>query len=163
MSGIARAELHISLRDKLNMGLNAAKNKVNRAVGSMQSKLNSLKSSGMHALSSIGSQIPGIGSAIGLLANPAALAAAAIGAVGTAIGYATNKANEWWESMAQINVTAELSRGQLKKLSDKLLEIGSRNVAPLEEIPKAFNRIISAGLTVNQSINGCIRTNFKSS
>ncbi|WP_407512895.1 hypothetical protein, partial [Elizabethkingia miricola] len=33
-----------------------------------------------------------------------------------------------------------------------LLDVGARNVAPLEEIPKAFGRIISAGLDVNQSM-----------
>ncbi|MCV9929508.1 phage tail tape measure protein [Flavobacterium sp. LS1R49] len=152
MSGTARMELHLSLRDKLAMGLNGAKNKVNKAVGSMQSKLDGLRSSGAKALSALGGEIPELGSAMALLTNPIALGVAAIGAMGAAIGYATKKANAWWESMAQINVTAELSKKQLGKLSDKLLEIGSRNVAPLEEIPKAFNRIISAGLTVNQSM-----------
>ncbi len=145
-------ELHISLREKLNMGLNSAKNKVNKAVNQMQGKLNSLRSSGAKMLSSLGGEIPQLGEALALLANPLALTVAGIGAVGAAIGYATKQANAWWESMAQINVTAELSRDKLKKLSDKLLEIGSRNVAPLEEIPKAFNRIISAGLSVNQSM-----------
>lgn len=145
-------ELHISLRDKLNMGLNSAKNKVNKAVNQMQGKLNSLRSSGSKMLSSLGGEIPQLGEALALLANPLALTVAGIGAVGAAIGYATKQANAWWESMSQINVTAELSRDKLKKLSDKLLEIGSRNVAPLEEIPKAFNRIISAGLSVNQSM-----------
>lgn len=145
-------ELHISVREKLNMGLNSAKNKVNKAVNQMQGKLNSLRSSGAKMLSSLGGEIPQLGEALALLANPLALTVAGIGAVGAAIGYATKQANAWWESMAQINVTAELSRDKLKKLSDKLLEIGSRNVAPLEEIPKAFNRIISAGLSVNQSM-----------
>ena len=145
-------ELHISLRDKLNMGLNSAKNKVNKAVNQMQGKLNTLRSSGSKMLSSLGGEIPQLGEALALLANPLALTVAGIGAVGAAIGYATKQANAWWESMAQINVTAELSRDKLKKLSDKLLEIGSRNVAPLEEIPKAFNRIISAGLSVNKSM-----------
>lgn len=145
-------ELHISLREKLNMGLNSAKNKVNRAVNQMQGRLNSLRSSGSRALSALGAEIPQLGEALSLLANPLALAVAGIAAIGAAIGYATKQANAWWESMAQINVTAELSRDKLKKLSDKLLEIGSRNVAPLEEIPKAFNRIISAGLSVNKSM-----------
>lgn len=152
MSGTARMDLHISLRDRLDMGLNAAKRKVNSAVGSMQARLNSLRSSGAQALSSLGGEIPELGSAFALLANPIALGAAAVGALGTAIAYATKKANAWWDSMAQINVTAELTKKQLGKLSDKLLEIGSRNVAPLEEIPKAFNRIISAGLSVNKSM-----------
>ncbi|QSW90714.1 phage tail tape measure protein [Flavobacterium endoglycinae] len=152
MSATARMELHISLREKLSMGLNSAKNKVNKAVNQMQGKLNSLRSSGAKMLSAFGAEIPQLGEALALLTNPIALVVAGVGAVAAAIGYATKQANAWWESMAQINVTAELSRDRLKKLSDKLLEIGSRNVAPLEEIPKAFNRIISAGLTVKQSM-----------
>ncbi|MEO6176789.1 MAG: phage tail tape measure protein [Flavobacterium circumlabens] len=148
----ARMDLHLTLREKLSMGLNSAKNKVNKAVNQMQGKLNSLRSSGAKMLSALGDEIPQLGDALALLANPLALTVAGVGAVAAAIGYATKQANAWWESMAQINVTAELSRDKLKKLSDKLLEIGSRNVAPLEEIPKAFNRIISAGLSVNQSM-----------
>lgn len=145
-------ELHISLREKLNMGLNSAKNKVNSAVNHMQKKLSSLRSSGSKMLSAWGAEIPQLGEALALLANPIALTVAGVAAIGAAIGYATKRANAWWESMAEINVTAELSRDKLAKLSNKLLEIGSRNVAPLEEIPKAFNRIISAGLSVNQSM-----------
>lgn len=150
MGATARMELHISLREKLNMGLNSAKNKVNNAVNGMQKKLNSLK--GSKILSAWGAEIPQLGEALSLLANPIALTVAGVTAIGAAIGYATKQANAWWESMAEINVTAELSRDKLKKLSDKLLDIGSRNVAPLEEIPKAFNRIISAGLSVNKSM-----------
>lgn len=152
MGATARMELHLSLREKLSMGLNSAKNKVNKAVNHMQGKLNSLRSDGSKMLSAFGAEIPKLGDALDLLANPIALTVAGVTAVGAAIGYATKKANEWWESMAEINVTAELSRDKLKKLSDKLLEIGSRNVAPLKEIPKAFNRIISAGLSVNKSM-----------
>lgn len=152
MAATARMELHMSLRDKLNMGLNSAKNKVNTAVNQMQGKLSTLRSGGSKMLSKLGAEIPQLGEALSLLANPIGLVVGGITAIGAAVGYATKQANAWWESMAQINVTAELSRDKLKKLSDKLLEIGSRNVAPLEEIPKAFNRIISAGLTVNQSM-----------
>lgn len=45
-----------------------------------------------------------------------------------------------------------MTQKELGGLSDKLLEIGARNVAPLEEVPEAFNRIISAGLSVNDSL-----------
>lgn len=87
--------------------------------------------------------------ALGLLANPYALAAAA-----AMIFIAVSaKSNHNGKSMAypngEINRTAELTKDGLSGLSDKLLEIGSRNVAPLEEVPKAFNRIISAGEAVS--------------
>jgi TP901 family phage tail tape measure protein len=148
----AKMELHLSLRDKLSMGLNAAKDKVNKSVGSMQSKLSGLRGTAAQSLGEIGSQIPGVGSAMALLVNPIGAVVAGVTAAGGAIAYATGKANDWHESMAQINVTAELSKDKLKNLSDKLLGIGGRNVAPLEEVPKAFNRIISAGLSVNESL-----------
>lgn len=152
MAGIAKLQLLIDIKEKLNVGLNKAKQKVDRAVNGMQRKLNTISLNTSKAFGAIADQIPGVGSALGMLANPYALAAAAAVALTGAIVSCTLKANEWHEQMAEINVTAELSKDKLGKLSDKLLEIGSRNVAPLEEVPKAFNRIISAGLSVNDSL-----------
>jgi len=54
--------------------------------------------------------------------------------------------------MAQINVTAGLSNAELAKMSDQMLDIGKRNAAPLEEVPQAFNKIISAGLNAEQAL-----------
>lgn len=152
MAGIAKLQLLIDIRDRLNVGLNRARQRVDRAVNGIQRRLNSISTSTMQAFGAIRDQIPGVGSALALLANPYAAAAAAAGALAGAIAACTVKANEWHEKLAEINVTAELSRDKLGKLSDKLLEIGGRNVAPLEEVPKAFNRIISAGLSVNDSL-----------
>src|SRR5690606_18477330 len=47
---------------------------------------------------------------------------------------------------------AGLSKKELRGLSDELLDIGARNASPIEEVPKAFGRIISAGLDVDQSL-----------
>lgn len=152
MGGLAKLQLLIEIKDKLNVGLNKAKQSVNKAVGGMQRKLNSISTSTTKAFGAIRDQVPGVGSALGMLANPyAAIAAAAMLAVG-AITKCTFAANDWHKQMAEINVTAELSKNKLGKLSDKLLEIGGRNVAPLEEVPKAFSKIISAGLSVNDSL-----------
>ena len=148
----AKMELHLSLRDKLNMGLNAAKDKVNKSVGAMQSKLNGLRGTAAKSLGEIGNEVPQVGRVMSLLANPLAGATAGVLALGGAIAYSTDKALDWHKGMAEINVTAELSKDKLKGLSDKLLDIGGRNVAPLEEVPKAFQRIISAGLSVNDSL-----------
>ena len=152
MAGIAKLQLLIDIKDKLNIGLTKAKKKVDRAVNGMQRKLSSIKTSTLQAFGAITDQIPGVGSALSTLANPyTAIFAAATLAIG-AITTVTLKANEWHKQMAEINVTAELSKDKLRGLSDQLLEIGSRNVAPLDEVPKAFNRIISAGLSVNDSL-----------
>jgi len=152
MAGIAKLQLLIDIKEKLNVGFNKAKKKVDSAVNGMQRKLNTISLNTSKAFGAIKDQIPGVGSALGLLANPYAAAAAAAVALAGALATCTVKANEWHEKMAEINVTAELSKDKLGKLSDKLLEIGGRNVAPLEEVPKAFNRIISAGLSVNDSL-----------
>lgn len=152
MAGVARLQLLIDLRNNLRRGLDTARRQVNQAVGGMQNRLNAFRSNVISGLSSIGEQIPMVGGAIGMLANPFALvttaATLAIGAITTC----TTAANDWHVQMAEINVTAELSKDMLGKLSDKLLEIGGRNVAPLEEVPKAFSKIISAGLSVNESL-----------
>lgn len=152
MAGIAKLQLLIDIKEKLNVGLNKAKQKVDRAVNGMQRKINSLNINTMKAFDAIKSEVPFVGRAVDLLKNPYIAAAAAAVALTTAIAGCTMKANQWHDSMAEINVTAELSKDKLGKLSDKLLEIGGRNVAPLEDVPKAFNRIISAGLSVNDSL-----------
>lgn len=152
MGGLAKLQLLIEIKDKLNVGFNKAKQSVNKAVGGMQEKINSISSSTSKAFDAIKGQVPGLGGALSSLVNPyTAIIAAATLAV-SAITSATIAANNWHKQMAEINVTAELSKNKLGKLSDKLLEIGGRNVAPLEEVPKAFSRIISAGLSVNDSL-----------
>ncbi|SHK69575.1 phage tail tape measure protein [Epilithonimonas mollis] len=97
-------------------------------------------------------KVPGLNNAIDAIKNPGTLFLAGITAVAGGLFQATNMANDWHKQMAEINVTAELGKQELQGLSDKLLQVGTRNVAPLEEIPKAFSRIISAGLSVNQSM-----------
>ena len=97
-------------------------------------------------------QIPMLGNLMDTLSNKWVLLGASVVAVGTGLVRATSLANDWHKQMAEINVTAELSKDELSKLSNNLLDIGTKNVAPLEEVPKAFSRIISAGLDVNQSM-----------
>jgi TP901 family phage tail tape measure protein len=152
MAGIAKLQLLIDIKEKLNVGLNKARQKVNKAVNGMQQKLNSIKIDTTKAFGAIKDEVPGIARAVTLISNPYILAAAAAVGLGAAIASCTAKANKWHEQMAEINVTAELSKDKLGKLSDKLLEIGARNVAPLEDVPKAFSKIISAGLSVNDSL-----------
>lgn len=152
MAGLAKLQLLIEIKEKLNVGLNKAKQKVDRAVGGMQKKLNSISINSTKAFGAITESIPGVGGALSSLVNPYTAIAAVAAVAASAIMACTAKAIEWHDSLAAINVTAELAPDKLDKLSDKLLEIGGRNVAPLEEVPKAFNKIISAGLSVNDSL-----------
>lgn len=152
MAGVAKLQLLINLRNDLRSGLDRARRQVNQAVGGMQNRLNAFSIRNSQVFESISSQVPALSGSIGALANPYMAIAAAAAAVGVAIVKCTTIANDWHEKMAAINVTAEQTPENLSKLSDKLLEIGGRNVAPLEEVPKAFNAIISAGLSVNDSL-----------
>lgn len=97
-------------------------------------------------------QIPVLGRALDMFSNKWVLMGAATTGLMAGLGKATAMASDWHKQMAEINVTAGLSKDQLQGLSDKLLDIGTKNVAPLEEVPQAFSRIISAGLDVNQSM-----------
>lgn len=148
----AKLQLLIDLKNNLKSGLDAAKKQVEKTTGQMQSKLDAFKASNMKLFDAIEDRVPGVGRAIKILANPYMAVAAVAMSAATAIGLTTAKAVDWQTEMAQINVTAGVTQEKLKGISDELLNIGRRNVASLEEVPKAFNRILSAGLDVNQSI-----------
>jgi len=151
-NGLAKLQLLIDLKNNLNAGLDAAKKKVDKTTGQMQDKLDKFKASNIKAFNAIKDEVPGIGRALELITNPYVALTAIVLAFGAATYKATMYANEWHTGMAKINVTAGLTHTELGKLSDKILDIGGRNVAPLEEVPQAFNRIISAGLSTNESL-----------
>lgn len=151
-SGLAKLQLLIDLKNNLNAGLDAAKNKVEKTTGQMQDKLDKFKASNIKAFDAIKNEVPGIGRVLDLLANPYVALTAIVLAFGAATYKSTMYANQWHTGMAKINVTAGLTQTELGKLSDKILQIGGDNVAPLEQVPEAFNRIISAGLSVNESL-----------
>jgi len=105
------------------------------------------------ALDAVSSQVPGASSAIGMLANPYMAAAAGAVALG-ATGYkAVSMASDWKTGLAKVNVTAQLTQKELQGVSDKLLDIGENNIAPIEKIPEAFNKVISAGLDLKTSMD----------
>lgn len=133
----------IEMVDKMSSKLNKLKSNWDKTVDKMKEKYQGFLD-----------KLPGgLGGMVDKLKMP--LTTMAIGlavAVGGMMVKATTMANDWHTQMAEINVTAELSKDKLKDLSDQLLEVGTRNAVPLEQIPKAFSRIISAGLDVNQSM-----------
>lgn len=152
-NGVSKLQLLIDLKNKLKLGLDQAKQQVSKATGAMQAKLDAFKASNINLFNAIEERVPGVSSALGMLANPYVLIIAGAIAAGAAIFKFTEMANKWHEGLAEINVTAGLTQKELGGLSVKLLEIGGRNVAPLEEVPQAFNRIISAGLDVKTSLD----------
>ena len=123
-----------------NSKLSQLQGKWGKTVGAMESKLGNLANRF------------GAGGIFDQIKNPAAGLLMAGTAVVGFMGKSTQMANDWHSKMAEINVTAGMTKQELSGLSDKLLDVGARNVAPLEEVPKAFGRIISAGLDVKQSL-----------
>lgn len=150
MAATAKLELLLELKNRLKAGLSSAKNTALTELKSIKSKMSEFATNNLEAIRGVTSEIPGLGRAIGLLGNPYALAAAAALAFGAAATKATGMALDWERSLAKVNVTAQLS--ELGNLSNQLLMIGAKGSTELEQVPEAFNRIISAGLDVNTSL-----------
>ena len=122
------------------------------AMDNLKTKINNVKSSTKKAFDELRSEVPFIDKTVKLLSNPITLGVGIATGVGGAITKATSLAMDWQKGMAQINVTAGLSNEELAKMSDQMLAIGKRNAAPLEEVPQAFNKIISAGLDAKTAL-----------
>ncbi len=147
-----KVELILELKERINSSLKKASDAVSSTTKEMRSKISQLKASWIGAFNSMRAEIPLLDNAIRLLTNPITLLIGGVAAVGKAFFSAGKSALEWEQGMAKINVTAQLSKKELANLSDEMLNIGRRNVAPIEEIPDAFSKIISAGLDANKSL-----------
>lgn len=122
------------------------------AMHELKDKINGVKTAAKNAFAELRSNVPLLDNTINLLSNPITLGVTGVVAVGGVLKNAADLAMNWQKGMAEINVTAGLSQKELDGLSKKMLEIGSQNVAPLEEVPGAFNKIISAGLNADQAL-----------
>ncbi len=141
MAATSKLMMLIDMSTKMfNSKLSEMQSKWGKTVGKMQAKYKNF-------IDEVGG-----GDFLEKIKSPAKVMAIAGAATFAFLAKSTSMANDWHTKMAEVNVTAELSKAELQGLSDKLLDIGTRNVAPLDEVPKAFNRIISAGLSVNQSM-----------
>lgn len=118
----------------------------------LRDKLNGVKTAAKEAFAKLREDLPILDQAVKFLTNPIGAAVTTITAVGGAIKSAVTSAMDWQKGMAEINVTAGLTQTELAKLSDQMLDIGAQNVAPLEEVPGAFNKIISAGLDAKTAL-----------
>ena len=151
-NGQAKISLLLELKNKLKAGLQSAKKIVSDDVQAMKDKLNSLKSTHIDAFKSMKEEVPGFGRAMEVLGNPYVLITAGLTTLISLYGSARAEAAQWDNSMAKVNVTAQLGKKELGELSDHILEIGARNTAPLQAVPEAFNKIISAGLDTDTAL-----------
>jgi TP901 family phage tail tape measure protein len=147
-----KVELILEMKDRMKTALQKAREQVNQSTAEMKEKLSSFKKAGSEAFQALSDSCPMLGTAIRSLINPISAIVAAVTALSAAVTGCTSMSLDWENSMAKINVTAQLSRKELSSLSNELMDIGRRNVAPLQEVPEAFNKIISAGLDAKQSL-----------
>ncbi|MDR1459144.1 MAG: phage tail tape measure protein [Bacteroidales bacterium] len=150
-TGSAKLRLLLELKNKLGGGLNSAKHQVEKACGGLQNKLSRFSAANGKMFDAIKTQIPGVGSALGMISNPYVAVAAAAVAAGAAIVKCTQAAMDWEKSIADVQVTAQLSKKELGKLSDYLKTMGTEVAVELEDIPKAFGMILGAINDVDKS------------
>ena len=148
----SKIQLLLDLKDRISQGLNRAKSAVSEASEEMKKKLGGLKNYWVDAFKEMREQIPAFDQAVKFITNPIGAAVTVVTSLGSAIKSVVSSAMDWQKGMAEINVTAGLTQTELAKLSDQMLDIGAQNVAPLEEVPQAFNKIISAGLDAKTAL-----------
>jgi len=126
MTGTAKLQLLIDLKNKLGAGLNNAKRQVEKATGDMQGKLNAFKSNTIKAFDAIKSEVPFVGKAIELLKNPFVLISAA--AVGTVAIFRRllSTADDWIKlSQAQTEAETKLAQVMRNTMGASTAEINS--------------------------------------
>ena len=149
MDGKARVQIWLELKAKeFRAGWDKAKQYVGTKVSEMKAKISELKTSHIDAFKSMGNSIPGFGSAMELLGNPYALAAAGVIALGTAYFNAGKMAAEFDERMRKANATAQESEAQFAQTKKEVLAIAGRSQTKDADVvaPTAYNILLSAGL-----------------
>lgn len=148
-----KVQLILEMKNQMKSGFQAARKMVATEVDAMKAKVRSFKTAAADGMRDAMSAIPGVGDFAGVAGTGrAALIAGGITLVTAAGIKATQMAARWDESMAKVNVTAQLQRKELKELSGELKTIAGRNHGVFEDVPQAFNSIVSAGLSVNKSM-----------
>ncbi len=89
-------------------------------------------------------EVPGLNRVIELVSNPYVAVTAGVVALGVALGGAAMKAMDIEKGMAQVNTTAQLTKPALAQLTGELLDMGANSTVMLEQVPGAFNQVISA-------------------
>jgi TP901 family phage tail tape measure protein len=93
-----------------------------------------------------------IGSAAGL-ANPYVIAGTAIAGLGAFTLDAIAYNQQWDKTMAKVNVTAQKTQGELKDISNRIAELAETSTVEFQQVPEAFNQIISGVGDVDKSMD----------
>lgn len=123
MSGKAKIELMLELKNKMRTGLNHAKKDTVKGVNEMQTKMNSLKFNLTKNSKAIADELPIIGNAFSLAKNPIALTAAGILAIGKGIDYTTQKAADFnTQFRALSNLNLDKSKKEIASLKSMVMD-----------------------------------------
>lgn len=123
MNGQAKIELMLSLKNKIRVGLNQAKQETFKNVNAMQAKMNTLKLNFAKNSKEIMNEVPLIGNAFRLVSNPIAMTVAGVAALGKGIDYTTQKAadfNTQFRNLANLNL--DKSKKEIASLRSMVLD-----------------------------------------
>lgn len=138
MNGQAKIELLLEVKNKIRAGLKQAQQDTVKGINGMQRKMDSLKISFIKNSKAITDEVPMIGNAFKLAANPIALTAAGIVAIGKGIDYTTQKAADF--------------NSQFRGLSNLNLDKSKKEIASLKRM--VLDSAFSKGFDTNKTITG---------
>ncbi len=138
----------LQLKDKLTGQMGVAIQKLKAQQSNAQGLSDKLGMSQVKAMKAAQSEIPGVSRGLDLLTNKYTLIGAGVAAAGGLMYKAMTMSAEWQQSLAKLNVTANLKPAELKALGNEFLEMGKKIPVQLEQIPMAFEKLISSGMDI---------------
>jgi TP901 family phage tail tape measure protein len=133
------------LFDKMSSGFDGAKKRIRAGLSEMKADLNNFKQSHIEAFSAIREQVPGLDSALSLLANPYALAAAAVIGLGVALYKSVDAAADFNHEFVNLrNLNLDKSNAELDKLKGNILDLSLKTGLSAKATSKAYYDVQSA-------------------
>ncbi|GAA4825520.1 phage tail tape measure protein [Algivirga pacifica] len=153
-----RVQVILELKDRLSSGLKKARSAVGDTVGKVKGKLADLKESHQKAFGAMKDQIPGFASAIELLSNPYALAAAAAVALGLAVfklgSHLSDLSKEVKKVQMDVRATMGLTGDALKEATANVQALENRYEVGRREIIDAGNAMVrELGVSHKEAFN----------
>ncbi|MCT4640396.1 MAG: phage tail tape measure protein [Bacteroidales bacterium] len=145
MTGKAKIELLLELKNKLKSGFSKAKEKVNSYTSDMKSKFTELKNHHVKAFKAMRDEIPGLDRGLKLLKNRYVLLAAGLVGFAVLFGKVTSKAADFNHEFLQIkNLNLDKSQEELKRYRNTVAMTSLRIGTDLKKTTQAYYDVQSA-------------------
>ena len=145
MSGKAKIELLLELKNKMKTGISKARDTMNSRVKEMKEGLSDLKEHHVKAFSAMREEIPIFDKAMRLLGNPYVLITAGAVALAVALGGAMNKAADFNSEFVNIqNLNLDKSKESLADYRKSILDTAMQAGTGAKATAKAFYDVQSA-------------------